>query len=217
MIASLQNLSLMAHAEPGLQLLIDTAATLRGAPGFVSQERDIVGGLLLEDELPVTMAQTALADSLARIDQLDQIDLQARDAAKAAGAGLTELLGLPEPVRNAAFEALETQAWKFAGIGVRRLPMDLGGSAHVELLRINPGASVPRHGHAGDEVTLVLTGAFHDGRHHFGTGEISIAGEGIVHQPVADAGEVCYALAVSFGDLRFQGALGVLQRALRLN
>jgi hypothetical protein len=24
-------------------------------------------------------------------------------------------------------------------------------------------------------------------------------------------------LAVSFGDLRFQGALGVLQRALRLN
>ena len=216
-MTSLQNLSALAASEPGLQLLIDTAATLRGQPEFIAQAEDVVGGLLLDDELAVMMAQTALGDSLARIDHLDRVDIQAREAARAAGAGLTELLGLPEPLRNAAFESLESQSWHFAGLGVRRLPIQTNGAAHVELLRINPGSSVPRHDHDGDEITLVLTGAFHDGRHHFAPGEISIAGKGIVHQPVADPGEVCYALAVSFGELRFQGALGLLQRALRLH
>jgi putative transcriptional regulator len=217
LIASLQNLIQMAKSEPGLQLLVDTAAAVRGEPSFVAEARDMVGGILLDDELPVALAQTALSDTLARIDHLDQLDTKAREAAASAGAGLNEILALPEPLRKAALEALETESWRFAGLGVRRLPMSLGGKAHVELLRINPGASVPRHDHDGDEVTLVLTGAFHDGHHHFGPGEISIAGEGLVHQPVADAGAVCYALAVSYGELRFQGALGVLQRALRLN
>jgi putative transcriptional regulator len=223
---SLKSLAEMAVTQPTLRLLVDTAMALTSdGPQSACESglalegvTDLFGGLALNDEMPVAMAMDALDRTLARIDALDRSDERAQMAAKAAGRGLSEILALPGPVRDAAFDALESQGWKFAGRGVRRLMLaPRGDGAQVELLRINPGAGTPRHDHEGDEYTLVLTGAFHDGHHRYGVGDISVAAKGLTHQPVAEAGEVCFALAVTYGDLRFQGAMGLVQRALRLH
>jgi len=214
----------MAMAQPGLRLLLDTAAFMRdeavfGEGDLSTVHADSIGGTLLEQEMAVEMTTDALGRAMAKIDGLDQADHRAALAAKAAGQGLSEILGLPAPVRDAALNALEHSGWKFGGRGLKRLALaePTADGVHVELLRIVPGSGSPRHDHEGDEVTLVLCGAYHDGHQRYGAGDIAVAHKGLVHQPVAEPGEVCFALAVNVGDLRFSGAVGLVQRALRLH
>jgi putative transcriptional regulator len=214
----------MAKAQPGLRLLLDTAAFMRdeavfGESDLSTVHADTIGGALLEQEMAVELTADALGRTMAQIDGLDQADHRAALAAKAAGQGLSEILNLPAPVRDAALNALEHSGWKFGGRGLKRLALadPTADGVHIELLRIMPGSGSPRHDHEGDEVTLVLCGAYHDGHQRYGAGDIAIAHKGFVHQPVAEPGQVCFALAVNVGDLRFSGAVGLVQRALRLH
>ena len=224
MIPTLTPLADMAKAQPGLRLLLDTATFMRDEAVFAENdlsatEADAIGGSIFEQEMAVEMSPEGFDRVMAQIAKLDQADQRAARAAKAAGQGLTEILNLPAPVRDAALSALEHSGWKFGGRGLKRLALaePTADGVHVELLRIVPGSGSPRHDHDGDEITLVLCGAYHDGHQRYGAGDIAIAHRGLVHQPIAEPGEVCFALAVSVGDPRFSGAVGLVQRALRLH
>ncbi len=139
-------------------------------------------------------------------------DAASRRAAQAAGQAINEVLDLPDPVRDEALEA--GAVWTFAGPGVRKMTLMEDSGAKAELIRLEPGCGVPRHGHDGREFTLVLTGAFHDGRDRYARGELCAADPATEHKPVAEEGEVCIALAVTDGPLAFTGPLGWVQRAL---
>ena len=82
---------------------------------------------------------------------------------------------------------------------------DLGHK--VELLKIAAGRAVPRHTHKGDELTLVLAGGFTDDTGHYGKGDFAFADGERVHQPHADEGEDCIALAVLDAPVVPTGAL----------
>lgn len=200
--------------HPGLKLMARAAAMLRA--GQAPAPGDTVGGAMLEAEAPQRMADDALSSALDRIDALQTVERRVLQAAETAGRRLGEVAGLPDPVREAAFAALEAgERWTFAGLGIRRLLLPVGGSGKTEILRIEPGHGAPRHDHEGDEYTLVLTGAFHDGHSLFGPGDINVGEPGFVHQPVAQAGEVCFALAVSWGEPKFEGVFGLMQKVTR--
>lgn len=199
--------------HPGLRLMEATAAVLRGerAP---PTEADALGGAFLDTETPLALAPDAADRALARINRLEAQDSQSRDAAGRAGRSLSEILDLPDPLREAVFEAMgQGRKWRFLGFGIRGLKLAVGGEGETELLRIEPGHGVAPHDHGGEEYTLVVTGAFHDGHERFGPGEVNIARAGFVHAPVAEKDEVCFALGVSLGGgARFEGAFGVFQR-----
>lgn len=200
-------------SHPGLRLMEATAAVLRGeltAP----REEDALGGAFLDGEAPLPLAADAADQALARIDALEALDDRARAAALSAGKRLNEVIGLPEPLREAVFEAIAAgRKWRLLGFGIRGLKLAVGGGGETELLRIEPGRGVAPHDHDGEEYTLVVTGAFHDGHEHFGPGDVNIARPGFVHAPLAETDEVCFALAVSLGGgARFEGAFGVFQK-----
>lgn len=200
------------ESDPGLRLLAAAAAELRGAR---ARPDDALAAAFLEAETPESLAPDAADRALARIDQLEAIDSRAASQAGAARAGryLAELTLLPDPVREAVYDAMQGGGrWLFSGPGIRRLDLPTGGEGKTLLLRIEPGAGVGRHDHNGDEYTLVLTGSFHDGHDHYGPGDVNIGRAGFVHQPIADEGEVCYALGVEFGGAKFDGLLGLVQR-----
>jgi putative transcriptional regulator len=199
---------------PGLRLLLDTQAAIVSARGDDRRLRDVVGGAALEAQAPAALEPDALERVFARIDDWERgraATLSAA-AARAAGAGLQELLGLPEPVREHALVAMGARGWANAGPGLRVLDLDLADDADVQLLRIEPGHGAPRHDHTGVEHTLVITGAFADGVGRFGPGEVSTCRPGQVHRPIAEPGAICFALTVSEGQVAFTGALGLLQR-----
>jgi len=174
-----------------------------------------VGGVLLDDAEPVAMRDGAFDSVMALLD----------DRTVSAAPALDnddETNILPRAVRDRI--AACGSKWSFVAPGVKG--MDLGfeapqGSAsskpgEVKLYRLEPGKGVPTHTHQGSEVTLVLTGAFADGRDRFGPGDVSVASPDITHKPVAEKGDVCFALAITDAPLQLTGALGLVQRALSL-
>jgi len=200
------------HAdEPGVRLLAETIAVLRADAEFVARPDDAAGAEFLNAEAPAALQPAAFQDVLSRIGEAESRDnaarLSARDDPRRA-----EIAALPSPVREAAFAALERGAWSFGGFGIRRLPLAVGGDAHVEIMRIEPGFGAAEHDHAGEELTLVLTGAYQDGQARYAAGDLSVAGPGFSHVPVAEPGEICYVLALSYGPPKFHGLFGVLQR-----
>ena len=201
--------ALMAgRADPGVAMLVDTMAALHSDTAPLE---DVVAGVMLEVEAPTCMSAGALDSVLAEIDAL-QDDPAHAVAAKAAAGALDELIRLPAPLRDVALEASAQSGWKFASPGIRVIDLELGGDTEVQLMRLQPGQSVPRHTHEGREYTLCLAGGFSDERGSYGPGELSIADGSVVHTPIADQDGVCIVLAVNDAGLKFTGILGVLQR-----
>ncbi|MBX3480535.1 MAG: cupin domain-containing protein [Caulobacter sp.] len=201
--------------DEGLKLLAATAAALRDdrpAPG------EALAAGFLDDEPPVALGEDAADRALARIAAFEALDAPAasstvKHVAGAASRSLGELLALPDPVREAAYDAIvDGGHFGFAGFGIRRMTLPMAGEGKVDLLRIEPGAGVASHDHEGDEFTLVLTGAFHDGHEVYRPGDINVGTPGFKHEPKALPGEVCYALAVSYGAAAFEGPVGLLQK-----
>lgn len=200
-----------------MRVFLAAAASLRADPEWVTGPADPVGGALLEQEPAAAVDDGALDAVLARIDEADASPSAHEAAARRAGRDLAEILALPRPVRDAALEALKTHGWRPAGLGLRVLPIMEENGARLELLRIEPGSGPPAHDHAGEELTLVMTGAYADRSGRYGPGDISVKRAGEVHRPVAEPGEPCYALAISSGAPQFQGLLGAAQRLFGLN
>jgi len=198
--------------DDGFVLLLETQAALRpefGAPLLAS---DMVGGAFMECEPEVEMSAGALDQALAALDNtLPPVEAQ---AASGAGDRLNELIRLPQPLQDFAFDAAGREGWKSKGRGLSVMPLQIDGQTECELLRIEPGCGAPRHTHRGNEFTLVVAGGFTDELGSYGPGDVSVAGPEETHQPIADAGEVCLALAVRDGGLQFTGMLGIVQKLL---
>ena len=200
--------------DAALQLMADTVRTMRADPTFVARDEDIAAAAFLEAEAPSAMAGDALDRVLARIELADALDDRARArAAESDDLRLAEIARLPSPVREAALKALEYDRWRFGAFGLRRLPLNIG-ETHCELMRIEPGWGAADHDHVGDELTLILTGAYNDGHEDYAPGDVCIARDDFIHRPKALPGEICYVLSVTYGVTKFKGAIGVLQRLI---
>ena len=201
--------------DPAIRLLADTTRALRADAAFEARPEDLAAGALLSEESPTPLDSDALDAVLARIDVAGGLDASARTrAADSRWAG--EIAALPSPLREAALDALDQGGWQFLGFGIRRLPLRIKGGGFAELMRVEPGAGVADHDHAADELTLIVTGGYHDGHAHYGAGEVSFAQPDFVHAPKADLGDVCYLLAVTYGPAKFEGVFGWVQKLVDL-
>ena len=201
--------------DPAVRLLADTIGNLRADDAFEARPQDFAAGALLADETPTSLGSGALDAVLARIDADDDLDAKAETrASKSKWAD--EIAALPSPLREAALDALDHGDWQFLAFGIRRLPLNIKGGGFAELMRVEPGSGVADHDHAADELTLIVTGGYHDGHAHYGAGEVSLAQPDFVHAPKADPDEICYLLAVTYGPSKFQGVFGVVQKLVGL-
>lgn len=198
--------------SPPFALMVETQAAIRADIRRDLELSDAIAGAMLEDEEPTMMSPNAFETALRAIDSTENGEDRAVRAAVGASAGLQELISLPEPLREKALEACEARGWRRLTDGVQRLDLGSNPSIHAHLYRIEPGASVPRHSHHGDELSLVIQGGFSDAGGSYGPGDIARQTPDDTHQPVADDDGPCLVLAVSKGGLKFTGLLGVLQR-----
>lgn len=94
--------------------------------------------------------------------------------------------------------------WKSPGLGVRQCVLGTGPEGSVRLLYLPSGQAVPDHGHSGQELTLVLQGAFSDATGRFGCGDLEVTDEAPEHTPVAEEGPPCTSLAATDKALKFK-------------
>ena len=200
--------------DPAFAMMVETQSLLRPEIRQSVAVSEMISGGLLETAPEARLSDGALDRALAAIDAMEAEEALSVRAGRAAGEAMDEILALPDPVRGAALDAIGSKGWQVMGRGLKRLTLETGSSMETELYRIAPGARIPRHSHAGSEYTLVVAGGFTDERGSYGPGDVIINGPDDCHQPVGDEGEVCFALAVRDGGLRFTGMIGVIQRLL---
>jgi len=201
--------------DPAFCLLVETQAALRPDVNRAVTRAETIAGIFLESEDSAELSEGAAAKALAMIDAYEAGE--ARPTASAihlANEGLDEFLALPEPLRETTLQSFQTHKWQNLTQGIRRLKLEASSEAEVELYRIEPGCTVPRHSHKGSEFTLVVAGGFTDETGSFGPGDISVKGPNDTHQPKGDMDGVCYALAVRDGGLKFTGVMGLVQRLI---
>lgn len=121
---------------------------------------------------------------------------------------------LPKPLLRALARS-GAPAWRkrFGGYSEIVLSDLCEPGVRARLLSIPKGKGAPEHDHEGDELTLVLSGSFTDGRGIFGRGDACIAEPGVVHRPRVDSDETCVCFAVELGEWRLTNpALSALDR-----
>ena len=124
--------------------------------------------------------------------------------AKTAPAPQPQTAVLPKPLRDYVGGDLAEIRWKMLGKGAAQVRLKTGdGTTQVRLLKIPAGKPVPEHSHRGRELTVVLTGAFHDGETLFARGDMEDADDSIQHVPTATEEADCICLAVTEAPLRF--------------
>lgn len=160
---------------------------------------EAVGGLLLDDLPPTPLAPGALRRAMERLDDAPE------PAAGSAAEPLAAMLrGLGLPVRRP----------RWLAPGLRHAVLLRGGPGRgggtLRLLRVRPGAAIPRHAHRGVELTLVLEGAFADETGRYGPGDLAEAEAEVSHRPVAEGPADCVCLVAAEGLPRFGGLLGRL-------
>lgn len=189
-------------APAPVALAIATHLELSPSAAGVYHKLNAIGGALLEELAPATV-DDAVLDAL-----LDRLDSCPRSA-PSLPFGSTRVSGLPAVLRpyvRAEFGALP---WKTVTPGVEEyvLSLDVPGY-RTSLLRIAPGKAMPQHTHGGDEITIVLEGAYEDECGRFARGDIERASPEITHKPVADPKDGCICLAVLSAPVKLTGLIG---------
>jgi putative transcriptional regulator len=144
---------------------------------------------------------------LARLDETYEDRVAPAHAANLALVGDHKIV--PEPLRSAIGEVPIRLRWRRLGIGLQEIVLPgSDGEIRASLMKISPGAAMPRHTHRGTELTLVLAGGFSDATGHYQRGDIILADGKINHQPIADRQGECLCFAVVDGGIRLSGAFG---------
>lgn len=160
---------------------------------------EAMAGVLMEDLTPVA----GPTDSWERL----KARLLAEPQDAAAPVRRPAKAVLPEPLRSYLGGDIDTLKWRNMGTAKQILIRTGDNQTQARLLRIPAGKPVPEHSHGGRELTLVLTGSFHDEVDTFGPGDLEDADGSLTHQPVAGPEEDCICLAITDAPLKFRSRL----------
>ncbi len=193
------------RASNGVALLVSAHMTFCARCRDEIARLESLGGALFAMSEPSEVAPGML-DAL--MERIEAHETSAEPVPETAPAD-----ALPAPIRAALGVPFSEIRWRFRIPGVSEAVIAMPGDEKVSLLRVRPGAGVPKHTHTAVEATLVLSGALLDRGIAYRAGDVAIATEADDHRPRAGEDEDCICLAVLSGGLRFTGPFG---RALNI-
>lgn len=167
-------------------------------------DADQIGGVLLQQQRVDAPTPDARAAMLTLLDNGSQIEPEARPMDVAEAHDPDRLPSALHPWFGHSMRALQ---WRRVAPGVQRiLASDIHGG-DLMLLRIAPGSKLPLHSHGGNELTMILDGAYDDVLGHFGPGDVADLDGETLHQPVTSPGVPCICVAATDAPLVFSGWL----------
>ncbi len=169
---------------------------------------EAVGGLLLEEIGGNPVSDACKTRTLAMLGQATVHRFPAAAAAPSeVPAPLARLLNVT------SFDQL---AWKKKAPGVAIINVKLpdGAKGRLKLLRFGAGRAMPAHGHGGEEITMVLRGAYNDHMGRFAPGDVADLDVEIEHQPVVETGSDCICLVATERPTRFKSFAARLMQPL---
>lgn len=167
---------------------------------------EVIGGSMLDTIAPETLAGAARERVLALLGTAAEL------APPPAPPPVSDPT-VPTPLGRWLGRNLADVPWRRLGPGLHQfdvLPGRRAGGATARLLRIAPGRWLPRHGHVGTELTLVLAGSYSDELGHFARGDVAETDDENVHRPISDHDVDCICLIATEAPLRFESVIARL-------
>lgn len=197
-IATLMAFSAGTLDEPFAAVIATHLAMSEGGRETIKR-MDAIGGALLEVEEPADLASGSLDRLLGALE----------DTPAPVVTSTPEDEAVPLPLQHYLPRGLDGVKWKWTGPGVATadLAWSRDHKSRLFLLRVAGGRRVPEHGHGGQELTLILSGAYRDRFGIFAKGDIADHDEDVEHQPIAEPGEDCVCLVAVDARLTFRGKL----------
>jgi putative transcriptional regulator len=114
---------------------------------------------------------------------------------------------IPKPLRQWIPQGYDQLQWSNATPGLRVAPIRLRDDSgfRVALHRMKPGGKVAKHDHRGQEMTLVLSGAFSDESGLYSDGDFVLRGPSQRHEPIASMNDECICLTIQEAPIKFTG------------
>jgi putative transcriptional regulator len=177
------------------------SATIAGHLAFcpvcraIVQRLDGIGGALLATHDEAPMSDKALDRLLAAADPHAVEHL--------THPSLRE--ELPLPLISYFPGGLQGVSWRIACVGVYVADVKLHSDSpsRLKLMRLQSGHRSEEHGHDGQELMLVLTGAYSDGFGTYKVGDIADLGTNSEHAPKGESREDCVCLVAVGGSLSY--------------
>lgn len=125
---------------------------------------------------------------------------------------------VPVPLRRYIGDHLDGVNWRTVAPGVRKLTIRTGDeNSSLFMLHIGEGMSMPEHGHGGDEITLILSGAYRDAFGRFGPGDVADLDDHVEHTPKVEPGGPCICLVATEAPTKFKTLIGkIMQPIVRI-
>jgi len=171
------------------------------------RKAEALGGEILDDLDATAVSEGRRALTLASLDD-----------APAAKPVLVKS-DMPAPLQRLQGQGFTKLRWrkKAPGVAVYELPLSKGAKGSLKLLSLASGMTMLEHGHGGEELTLVLQGAFSDKVGRFARGDIADLDEDTEHCPVIEKGETCICLYATEAPSHYKTFLGrLLQPFLKI-
>ncbi len=167
----------------------------------VTRELEMVGTVLLEEQEPTDVPQALKANVLSMLDE-------APEPSAPEPVRPQPPKGLPRCLATFGIKDLNSLSWRKLWPSIQAA--QISGSREpeaVELLRIGAGASMAKHRHIGEEVTLILKGSFSDEDGVYGPGDFLLRSGKECHKPQASRDAECLCLTTQEGPIQFEGWL----------
>ncbi|MCC5980886.1 MAG: cupin domain-containing protein [Oceanicaulis sp.] len=190
-----------------LQLLAECQSEINPVAGGRTLAAEAVFGTMLDELGPASLRPDALSDVLGHLGEAER-----------AGEAIAQD-GIPAPLQTILNRQTGGELrWHRRLGGVREIVLEelCEGETEASLIQLMPGGGIPDHNHGGEELTLILSGAFHDGRALYRAGDLCSAAPGTRHRPRVRGDEPCICLAVSLAPWKPANPLyGVADRLTR--
>ena len=155
-------------------------------------------GAVLIDDLPIVELDTNSLDNvLSRLDN---------DPFSHSDENIVSNIKFQVPIPKVLKPYIPNDLnWIKLSSGVKILELLSSDGFKLNIYKILPGYTIPKHTHTGNEFTLVFDGGFTDGNKHFGPGDFSLLDHNSDHSPKADLGKDCYCIVAMNSKIKFTG------------
>ncbi len=169
----------------------------------------VLGGLVFESQVGVDVDEKLFDGVMQRIDAEDSLAVTATREPPSRQA--RRLLAAWLPTGN-----WQTLVWKRQWFKVYEFLLEAGRDGQrLALQKLAAGGRVPRHGHHGREVTVILQGGFSDAQGVYEEGDFVLRETDQEHRQRAMENCDCICLALLEAPVRLSGPLGHLLAVAR--
>ena len=201
--------TVLSHAggalSPELSAVVATHLQVCAACREAVARAEAIGGLLVEQQHPEQM----LVDRARQLreEMLERLEATAFALPRDDRPEDPDPDRIPTPLQRYFGSSYRALKWRWMGPGMHfiRKVGPTGGT--MVMLRIGPGKRMPVHGHGGNEITQILSGAYDDALGRFAAGDVADLDGDTEHQPVTAAGVPCICVSALDAPLRFNGWL----------